>query len=477
MMKTTWIKAVCIFGWGLLAVACGGGSSGGGNSTPPAQDTPLASVSFQPTQALIDNPERGYYRFASDLSVIGDGFLSETASQGFRLIYTPNDLSAWREADLPQSYLDGLNVGFAKVRAAGLKVVLRFAYNYPANETDYKNAKDATLARVKAHITQLAPVIAQNADVIAIWQAGFIGAWGEWHESSNGLASDANKLQVRDALLAVLPEGRTLQVRYPGDLKNWFPAAPSATDLQLATLPTRARIGLHNDCFLASNDDVGTYFPSEQNSALRAHVQATSDVTAFGGETCFPPVQQQARMTCADILAEGAAYRLAYLNRNYYLPFFDSWTAGGCMDDIARKMGYRMELQKLEYSASVARGGTVTAALTLRNTGWARLMNDRPLVIRLETGQGQVVHTETASSRALRLLGAGQSERVLASTVLPSSVPAGRYRITLAAPDAAASLAAKPAYALRFANADQATDQYWDVARAVMVTNAWIEVK
>jgi hypothetical protein len=53
------------FGWirrlGILALtdgilaACGGGA---GSSTPPsAQEPPLASVSFAPTQALIDNPE------------------------------------------------------------------------------------------------------------------------------------------------------------------------------------------------------------------------------------------------------------------------------------------------------------------------------------------------------------------------------------------------------------------------------------
>jgi hypothetical protein len=206
-------------------------------------------------------------------------------------------------------------------------------------------------------------------------------------------------------------------------------------------------------------------------------VQATSDVVAFGGETCYPPVQQEARMSCADILSEGAAYRLAYLNRNYYQPFFDRWIADGCMDEISRKMGYRIELQTLEYSASVARGSTITAALTVANNGWARLINDRPLVLRLETAAGAVIHTETVPVRSLRLLGPGQTARVLASTRLPSSVPAGRYRITIAAPDAAATLAALPAYALRFANADQGSEQYWDTTRAVMVTGAWVQVQ
>lgn len=461
-----------------LLCACGGGGSA---STQPNSDQPpavaLSTVQFQPTQALLNNPERGLYSFGSDLSVIDAGYLADAASQGYRLIYTPNDLSAWRDADLPEAYLANLRTGFGKIRTAGLKVVLRFAYNYPANETEYLNAQDASLARVQRHIAQLAPVIADNADVIAIWQAGFIGAWGEWHTSSNGLTSAANKLAVRDALLAALPANRSLQVRYPGDLSTWFAQAPSSSDLEQASLPTRARIGLHNDCFLASNDDVGTYFPSAQSASLRAHVQATSDVVAFGGETCFPPIPAEARMDCPSILAEGAAYRLAYLNRAYYQPFFDRWIADGCMDEINRKMGYRMEIKSLEYSASVPRGGTVTAALTMANNGWARLMNDRPLVLRLETAAGAVVHTETVPARTLRLLGPGQTARVLASTRLPSSVAAGRYRITIAAPDAAATLAAIPAYALRFANADNGAEQYWDAARAVMVTNAWIDVQ
>jgi hypothetical protein len=460
----------------LVAVlsACGGGASSSATDTPPP--VALTTLQFLPTQALINNPERGLHSFGSDLSVIDAGYLADAASQGYRLIYTPHDLSAWRDADLPESYLTNLRTGFGKVRAAGVKVVLRFAYNYPANETEYLNAQDASLARVQGHIAQLAPILADNADVIAVWQAGFIGAWGEWHTSSNGLTSAANKLAVRDALLAALPANRSLQVRYPGDLTAWFAQAPTAADLELTSLPTRARIGLHNDCFLASNDDVGTYFPSAQSASLRAHVQATSEVVAFGGETCFPPVPEQARMDCPSILAEGAAYRLAYLNRAYYQPFFDRWIADGCMDEINRKMGYRIEIKSLEYSASVARGGTITAALTVANNGWARLMNDRPLVLRLETAAGAVMYTETVPARTLRLLGPGQTARVLASTRLPAGLAAGRYRITIAAPDAVPALASIAAYAMRFANADNGAEQFWDAPRAVMVTGAWVTV-
>ena len=82
---------------------------------------------------------------------------------------------------MPSTYLTKLNTGFANLRKQGLKAVVRFAYNYPETESDYLNAQDATLSRVKRHITQLQPVLQANADVIAAVQGGFIGAWGEWH--------------------------------------------------------------------------------------------------------------------------------------------------------------------------------------------------------------------------------------------------------------------------------------------------------
>lgn len=140
-----------------------------------------------------------------------------------RLVYTPGDLSAYRTRNLPANYLTKLETGFANLRKQGLKAVLRFAYNYPETESEYLNAQDATLSRVKTHIQQLQPVLQRNADVIAVVQGGFIGAWGEWHTSSNNLTTPARKAAVRDALLQALPSQRLLHLRYPADLAQWYP--------------------------------------------------------------------------------------------------------------------------------------------------------------------------------------------------------------------------------------------------------------
>ena len=159
--------------------ACGGSAeeerafvASGGPDTPGAppavagapvyralSTAPLAEVSLAPSDVDFPNPERGFYRFATDPARITATSLDYVVADGQRLVYTPADLSAYRTRDLPSSYLTKLNTGFAHLRKQGLKAVVRFAYNYPSSEADYLNAQDATLSRVKRHIAQLQPEI------------------------------------------------------------------------------------------------------------------------------------------------------------------------------------------------------------------------------------------------------------------------------------------------------------------------------
>jgi hypothetical protein len=141
------------------------------------------------------------------------------------------------------------------VREVGIKFIVRFSYN---DGTSAPNTQpDATLAQVLRHIEQLAPILEANKDVIAWFEAGFIGAWGEWHSSTNGLDSDANKAIIRDALLANFPADRFILFRYPGDFIGWHPQP--LTEAQAFSGTDQARAGHHNDCFLASDSDFGTY--------------------------------------------------------------------------------------------------------------------------------------------------------------------------------------------------------------------------
>lgn len=499
MNQSTTIKwAVLALGSSALA-ACGGSAendgvtiSFGSPGAPPAQvqvpqamvaraslTVPMVEVSLSPSDLDFPNPERGFYRFATDPSKITATSLAYVVADGQRLVYTPGDLSAYRTRDLPSTYLTKLNTGFANLRKQGLKAVVRFAYNYPETESDYLNAQDATLSRVKRHITQLQPVLQANADVIAAVQGGFIGAWGEWHTSSNKLTTPANKAAVRDALLQAVPASRQLQVRYPGDLAAWYPTPPTLEQL-LAPSPTAAaRIGQHNDCFLASPDDVGTYWAStpQQSAALRTYAQQASATTGAGGETCAPPVAAQARMTCEDILREGAAYHMTYLNRDYYEGFFAQWQAGGCMAEVSRKLGYRLQLQTVTHGAVATPGGSLAWQVSLSNQGWARPLNARNLALTLVSATNEATVLPLAGTD-LRQASPGEALQWSGEVTLPATLAPGSYRVHIGAPDAASALAATPAYAVRFANADNVvTGVQWQASTGRLALGTTLQVQ
>ena len=433
--------------------------------TPTPNNASMLSVQFTPSTLDFPNPERGFYKYAADPAKLDADYLNSITQQGYRLIYTPADLSQWRNQDLPQSYLNSLNDGFELMRQAGVKAVLRFAYDYEAS------GKDTNLAQVKRHIEQLKPIINRNADVIAVWQGGFIGAWGEWHSSANGLNSDSNKKEIAQALLAALPANRQLNLRYPYDLIKWYGTPASAEDF--ANNSEKARIGIHNDCYLASIDDTGTYQPRRdqtieaQRMFTRQHVQYTS----FGGETCAPVAN--ARTTCSDILREGKEFRLAYLNYDYHETFIDGWTKEGCMADVQKNIGYRIELSQFQISSQANASGSLKWALKLSNQGWARPINPRNIVVRFTSSSGSSKDVVLENTN-LRTLDSGASAQWEGTLTLPN-LSAGEYSISLGAPDPDARLASNTRFSLRFANADSGSVQ-WNLRTGFLDTGLKVQV-
>jgi hypothetical protein len=356
-------------------------------------------------------------------------------------------------------------------------VILRFTYNYPGGETGYQSAQDAPLDRVLGHIGQLKPVLAANADVIAYLQAGFVGAWGEWHTSSNDLTAPAPRTRIRDALLDALPADRFLQLRYPPYLMAWSPMVPRWRDGSAA-----ARIGVHNDCFLASSTDVGTYSDDAATRAReRAYVAALSAVAPFGAETCNPADEANPtpRTDCADILREGRQFGLTYLNDSYYHALFHTrWQAQGCLAQVRPSMGYRFELASVRHSAAVAAGQSGELTLVVRNSGWARAFNPREVLLLLRhRATGAVVRIALPSVDPRDWL-PGRSSSVTARFTVPGGAPAGAYDVLLALPDGAASLGGDVRYSVRPANADDAAkSQAWDEALGAFRAGTTLEVR
>jgi len=238
---------------------------------------------------------------------------------------------------------------------------------------------------------------------------------------------------------------------------------------------------VHNDCFLASTTDVGTFSENAtQRTAQRDYTDRVSDLAPFGGETCDPADESNPtpRTTCGDILAEGARYNLTYLNAEYHRTLFhERWERDGCMADVKRRMGYRLELVSVAHPGAAARGGTVSIDLRVRNTGWARVFNPRGLRVILRDASGTVHRLEATGADPREWLPGSDQSTTLAVTV-PSSVAAGTYTLWLALPDGDARLATDARYAIRPANADvTSTGQRWDAALGAFATGTSLTVQ
>jgi hypothetical protein len=441
---------------------------------------PVVFAQFGGTDAEIANPERGFYRWAwTDLDQFSKSDGADAYKNGIRIVYAMVRLDGYKSSALPASLLSRLRTAFANARQSGVKVIPRFVYNYPASETEYRDVTDASLSRVLAHIAQLKPVLQENTDVIAYLQAGFIGAWGEWHTSSNGLASSTNRTAIRDALLDAMPKDQFVQFRYPPHLMAWFASAPAESSAFNGSAASRS--GVHNDCFLASATDVGTYSDNASTrTEQRNYTMALSKVSPFGGETCDPADEDgaQPRTSCAAILGEGKQFSLTYLNSEYYTEAFHSrWKKDGCYAEVQRSMGYRLEFLSTEHAATAAAGAAWPIRIAVRNVGWARPYKPRQLSVFLKHRvSGNVLKLVTSVDP--RTWTAGNTFAHDTSVVIPSTAQPGDYDIYLALPDGAAQINGDPRFAVRPANADNAGNrQAWNTALGAFSTGTIVTVK
>jgi hypothetical protein len=442
-----------------LALACGesgsssdpsdggggasGGNGGAGASSGSDGGTPGPTVTRQYTasDAELSNPERGFY---DSVELIGGGSFDHVRAAGRTLAYDGVRLDAYRDAPLDAAFLDELDTGFEKARQAGIKIVLRFVYN----EGPYPNSEpDAPLARVLEHLGQLAPVLAKNQDVIAVMQAGLIGAWGEWHTSTNGLDTPENEQTILLALLDALPASRMTQIRTPNAKADIF--GPSAiADAQAFDGSKQSRTGHHNDCFLATASDYGTY--PDPVETWKDYVGQDGRFTPIGGETCGlnPP-----RTDCGEATQEMQRLHWSFINALYNTDVIDGWETGGCLPEVKRRLGYRLALTEATYSQAVRPGGVLALDVKFENTGYASMFNARPVYVVLDDGA-------TRWSAVLSNVDPRRWEDdVVLSTLLrvPASATPGTYRLALWLPDAAESIRDRPEYAVRFAN-----DGVWD---------------
>jgi len=431
------------------AGAGGGSGSGGAGGALETTDAPGVALTFTASDAVIMNPERGFYA-TTDLATERD---FEDVREGQKtLLYGAVHLDAYlgtnHAQDLPEEVLDDTDAGFAAARDAGVKVILRFQYDDGEGYDSGEGANDAPKDWMIRHIEQLAPVVEKNEDVLFVYQAGFIGAWAEWHTSQNfrdGTADAAIRKEIVEAMLAGSPESRTVGLRYPA-YKRMFYGTEPISGTEAFTTTSIARVGHFNDCFVSGTDDVGTY-QYEPMATLKDYLALDTQYVPIGGETCAT----DARNECPIATGEMERFHWTYINEEYNEDVIDRWTAGGCRADIDRKLGYRIALTSGSAPTEVKPGGSFTLTLGLKNDGWATMMTPRPVIGVLESAAGERLEALLPVDPRTWLPGAHELSVRLR---VPADLAAGTYRLALFLPDMAEGLRSRPEYSVQLANED-----------------------
>jgi hypothetical protein len=275
-----------------------------------------------------------------------------------------------------------------------------------------------------------------------------------------------DRAEVIQGLLDALPPERMIQVRVPQQRQKFLqgPTAPTSTPASAATQAfngsASARIGFHNDCFLADPTDAGTFIDYDGATApqditrLRDYQAQETRFTVMGGETC---IENSPADNCA---ASGgradsdlALFHFSFLNQSYNANVNDDWATQGCLEDIIRRLGYRLELISGIFPSEARPGQVIPLRLELRNIGFATPFNPRGLELVLRrTNSGQQFFAELSRDTDVRRWLPGTNHFVAAQLAFPLDVPPDSYELLLHLPDPTPTLYGLAHYSIRLAN-------------------------
>jgi hypothetical protein len=414
-------------------------------------DRNLSVEEFVEDYSIFANPERGMYihkQFdTSAAQAIKPGeLIPQREILGYSLVLTIYYLGEFMDKPINDQMLNLIEQNMITLRESGLKAILRFAYSQSEQATIYDAPEDITLG----HIAQLAPIIQRNIDVIAVFQAGFIGAWGEWWYSSHyGNASTpdyAKRKHIIDALLGIIPNERMISMRTPSHktkiLNITFQDSLTRNEAYNGT--EKARLAHHNDCFLADASDMGTYVSTQS----RNYTATDSKYTCMGGETCAPSTYAE----CQKAISAMEKYHWSYLNKDYNRVVLNDWKQKGCFDEVQKRLGYRFVLKSAEHPANFKQDDEYNVKIIFENIGFSAPYNPYILKLLFRDAEGQIVY-EHVSKEDPRFWYGGDSIQINGKLELPL-LPAGNYDVLLSLTDAQEKISNRPAYSIRFANED-----------------------
>lgn len=429
---------------------------------------PAGTIYFTELDSIIANPERGlyvqYYYTSDNLEAKSNATIiniNRYSEYKLTLYLHSYYLTDYMECDIPQEYLDRLDYNMNALREGGAKVVLRFSYKSSFDQKD--KPWNATSEWIHRHIDQIGPYLQKHSDVILCVQCGFLGSWGEWYYTDSGYKMNPTKDEdyeprwaVLEHLLELVPADRQIALRTPAFKMKYLGmrglGATPLTPEEAFSETNKARICGHNDCFVSSSSDVGTYGKMANDREFWAN---DTKYTLMGGETC----EKCSASDGKNALSEMKKFHWTYVNRDYRESVTAMWRTDGTMDTMKLRIGYRLVLDKAYVAMEPKVGNPLEINFALHNSGFAAPMNKRDVelvLVNAENPEDKHIYKQEQVDPRFWL-----PEQVHKFTLMCrlTDVTAGQYNVYINLPDPYESLHNDPRYSIRLANKDM-----WDEA-------------
>lgn len=363
------------------------------------------TLNYQESTERINNPDQGFYRpIYVRVKEDGVSYNKNIVNSSTQLYHLRIDISAFSQANnetadkaLTESALSGLDELLSYLYDNNKSAIARFVYDPGLNGA---SNKEPALDMILQHITQLSAILDKYHDTLTAIEVGLIGPWGEMHTSTM-----ANK-EVINALIDAYLNHTTeipILVRTPKMIYNYL--GITIDDIETYRIESTAkayRLGLFNDGYLGSANDLGTYTNREKEVPWLA---LQNGHLPYGGEVVIPDSTLHNIENCLDEMFQ---LHLSYLNIEWNNSVIDKWKNSSYTDAagndslyygttafqyIENHMGYRFVLKNstLEYDEAVSQFGI---DLSLKNVGFGNLNRPMNLTLLLQSETGEITSVD-----------------------------------------------------------------------------------
>ena len=388
------------------------------------------SDDFKESTQFKNNPDQGFYSpNVITITPSGMKYYLDPPEQVYHLRCDISQFSkavnGYEDIELTDIVLQKLEELLNTIKSENRNVVIRFFY-----DPGYAGVLDteASMEMIERHVKQLSGVLDKFYSTIIAIEAGMLGPWGEMHTSK--MATLDNKAKVFRFWLQNTNDIPILG-RYPNSVFHYF--GKTIDEMERTEIKEGDEgyfLGIFNDCFLSSDDDVGTYkidrareinWLSKQNEHL-----------PFGGETCA--VHRYSDLNYA--IPEMYKLSLSHLNLEYNKDVLSKWRQSTYsssigsdsiyygmtgFDYIKAHMGYRLVIKSIR--VTYEKGGAFELVMTINNVGFGNMFKEKMVDILFINTSNEIIRRVNLGKYK------GQSELKLNGQFLPTQYDT--YRVLL----------------------------------------------